>query len=213
MISVAVAVVLSFAENAAFSDHATAQTDSTNASSAAYIYAGFSGFIPFRQSYHLNYTTKLGGLPIEVSGGLGFPLNRSTWFPLTIRYIHRQATYVSNLELHTISIEPGVRVYLEKFQENELRFFGGASVILARTTLAAVIDASRDGSITGQQAAQHDYLNFGLGVDLGLSYPVTATSLIDGGVHLGILVANPVLSGGLGNVGGVSIGIDYRIGF
>ncbi len=189
-----------------------AQRDSTSGATA-YLFGGISGFIPFKQSYSLNYSTSLGGLPIEVYGGLGFPLNENTWFPLTVRYTRRTAKFVSNMDIRTLTIEPGVRVFLEKYQEKELRFYGGASVILARSTVAAIIDASQDGTIIGQQQAQHDYLNFGLGVDLGLSYPVTTSSVIDGGVHLGILLANPVSTGGLGNIGGVSIGVGYRIGF
>ncbi len=194
------------------SSDAYAQADSSSAT-AAYLFAGFSGFIPFQQAYHLNYTTNLGGLPVEAFVGIGFPLNRSTWFPLTFRYIRRVASFVSNMDIRTMSIEPGVRVYLEKYQPNELRFFGGASVILARSTLSAIIDASQDGTISGEQPAQHDYLNFGLGVDLGLSYPISTVSTIDGGVHLGILLSNPVSTGGLGNVGGISLSIAYRLGF
>ena len=70
---------------------------------------------------------------------------------------HLRLEHGSSDDLH----RAGVRAYLEKYQQNELRFFGGASVVLARSTLSAVIDASQDGTALGQQQAQHDYLNYG----------------------------------------------------
>jgi hypothetical protein len=58
-----------------------------------------------------------------------------------------------------------------------------------------------------------DYYNFGVGLGLGLSYPLTSRSFVDAGVHVSIYVADPVSTGGLGNIGGVSFDVAYRFGF
>lgn len=179
----------------------------------AYLFVGVSGFIPFKESYRINYSTKVAGLPIELNGGLSFPINGTVLVPFTVRYIRRTVTLVPDLTLSMIDIEPGVRVYLEKYEERELRFYAGASAILARATIHATYDVSAAGAVTGQASASKDYINYGVGIDLGLAYPLTETSAIDGGVHLGILLGSPVAHGGLGNIGGVSIGATYRIGF
>jgi hypothetical protein len=181
--------------------------------STAYLFAGVSGFLPFKQSYRLNYSTSLGGLPIEVNGGISFPINERTVVPFTVRYIRRTVTLIPGMDLKMFDIEPGVRVFLEKYTPKEFRFYGGASLILAEATVTAQYDASQDGKVTTPATASKEYFNLGIGIDLGLSYPLTQMTAIDFGAHLGILFLDPESHGGLGDIGGVSLGAAYRFGF
>jgi hypothetical protein len=181
--------------------------------STAYLFAGVAGFLPFNQSYRLNYSTSLAGLPIEVNGGLSFPINEKTVVPFTVRYIRRTVTLIPGMDLKMFDFEPGVRVFLEKYTPKEFRFYGGASLILAEATVTAQYNASQDGLTTTPATASKEYLNLGVGFDLGLSYPLTQMTAIDFGAHLGILLLDPEAHGGLGNIGGVSLGGAYRFGF
>ena len=191
-----------------------AQSDSLQKlPSTAYIFGGVSGFIPFKQSYRINFATSLGGIPIEVNGGLSFPVSQTLLVPVTIRYIRRTANYVDGLTLTALSVEPGVHIFLDPYRPGELRFFGGASLLLSRATVSATINGTSDGTTLISEPATHQYLNFGIGLDLGLTYELTPTSALDGGIHLGVLLSNPTSHGGLGDIGGVSLGAVYRFGF
>src|SRR5689334_22268092 len=91
-------------------DHA-APFDSTELKST-YIFAGIGGFIPLHESYRINYSTKVAGLPIELVGGLLFPFARDMFVPLTVRYVRREANFVDGTSIGVISLEPGVRMFL-----------------------------------------------------------------------------------------------------
>ncbi len=181
--------------------------------SGAYLFAGFGGFIPFRDSYRLNYSTNLGGVPVELYGGVMVPVSPSAFAPVTIRYERREANFISGTAIRVISVEPGVRFYLERQRDQDLRLFGMVEALLARATVQSTYDVSSDGTVTGQASAQKDYYNLGIGLDLGMSYPLTASTALDGTVHVATYLANPVTSGGLGNIGGVSLTVVYRFGF
>jgi hypothetical protein len=178
-----------------------------------YLFAGIGGFIPMRESYRLNYSTKLAGIPLELSGGFMFPVSASVLVPVTVRYLRRAANFISSTTISVLSIEPGVRFYLEKERPHDLRIFGAVEGLVAQASVAANYDVSSNGEVTSSAQAAKDYYNFGFGFDLGVTYPLTESSALDGSVHTGLYFASPVTRGGLGNIGGVSLTVAYRIGF
>jgi len=178
-----------------------------------YIFAGLGAFIPTGQSYMQNYSTNIAGLPVELSGGLYIPVTNNLGIPLTIRYVRRVANFVPDGSIEVLSIEPGVRVYLERQRNKELRLFGAVSILLTRATVSGDYDVSTTGPVTGTALAEPSYLDIGIGVDLGFSYPLTQTTALDAAVHIALYFASPVYDGGLGNIGGVSLCGSYRFGF
>lgn len=194
--------------------------DSSNQeTSSSYLFGGIGGFIPLDESYRVNYSTNLGGLPIEVTGGFLFPVASSDFVSLTARYERRTANFVTNTSVAVFSIEPGFRFFLEPEREKDLRLFGAADVLLGQAFVQGVYDmtqydvTSSSVIIAGSAMAEKDYLDLGFGFDLGLTYPFTPTTALDAMVHLAVYVTSPVLQGGLGNVGGVSLTAAYRFGF
>ena len=180
---------------------------------SAYVFGGIGGFIPMRESYRINYSTKLGGLPIEVTGGFLFPVNADILTPIAFRYERREANFIAGTSIAVLSIEPGIRVYFEKQRDKDFRIFGGIEALIAQANVMGVYDASSDGnSITSEPAAK-DYFDLGLGFDVGLVYPLTATTALDGTVHTAVYFSSSIASGGLGNIGGVSLTVAYRFGF
>jgi len=175
-------------------------------------FAETSGFIPFSQSYRINYQTSLAGIPVEVAGGIGFPLNSMLSGVFNVRYKRRTAIFVPDFRIKTLEIELAVRDYLEKEHDKDLRLYGSAGLLLARSTVAGNIDATADGKNIVPAEVSQDYYNVGLGIGLGVEYPVGKNSGIYFGFHIGIYFADAVATGGLGNIGGVSIGLGYRIG-
>lgn len=180
---------------------------------SGYFFLGVSGFLPFSSSYRLNYSTSLAGLPIEVNGGVSFPITATLSVPFTVRYIRRVVDFVPDMDLKEISIEPGVRAFLEKYEPKEFRFYGGASLVLDEATVSAQYALSQNGTVTGIATAKKEYFNLGLGFDLGLTYQLTPMTAIDFGAHLAVLFLDPISHGGLGDIGGVSLGGEYRFGF
>lgn len=170
-----------------------------------------SGFIPFRESYRINFETSLLGLPFEVAGGLYFPVNESLSGLVSFRYKRRAAVFVPDFRLKTIEIELGVHDYLEEAHEGDLRLFGSGGLLLARTTAIGNIDATTEGKNTISKEVSQDYFNIGLGLGLGIEYPLTSISGLFLKVHLGIYFADAISTGGLGNIGGLSIGLGYKI--
>jgi len=166
------------------------------------LFAEGTGFIPFSQSYRINYHTSLAGIPLEVAGGMCFPLNPSLSGMFEFRYKRRTAVFVPDFRIKTLEIELGVRDYLEKEHANDLRLYGSAGLLLARSTIEGTIDATSDGTGIKKAEVSQDYYNIGLGLGLGIEYPLTNLSGLYFGIHLG----------GLGNIGGISIGLGYRIG-
>ena len=170
-----------------------------------------SGFIPFDASYRLNYGTSLTGLPIEITGALAFPVSANLAALVSICYIRRTANFIPNFGIKTVEIELGARDYLEKEHINDLRLFGSAGLLMESSTVTGVIDYTHDGTTITETEVSKAYYNIGLGLDLGVEYPLTNMSGIYAALHLGIYFADPVASGGLGNIGGVSVGLGYRI--
>jgi hypothetical protein len=183
-----------------------------------YIFAGIGAFIPTGQSYMQNYSTNFASQPVEINGGLLIPVTNDICVPLTVRYVRRVANFVNDGSIDVFSIEPGIRFYLERQRIGELRLFGGVSALLTRATVSGDYDVatvSPNGAVavTGTALAEQPYLDVGTGIDLGLSYPLSRNSALDGTVHIALYLASPVSDGGLGDIGGVSLCVDYRVGF
>jgi hypothetical protein len=177
-------------------------------------YAEGSGFIPIRETYRLNYEADLGGLPLEIAGGLHFPIDARTSAGLTARYRRRTVTFIPDVSLRSLELEPGVRYYLEEITSSgELRMIGDVGLILARMTAQGPIESTTDGQNIETRVATKDYLNLGFGVGLGIEYPVTEFSGPFAHVHLSTFLLDPIDEGGLGNVGGISIGLGYKVSF
>ena len=189
-----------------------AKADSTEVKNT-YIFAGIGAFIPTGQSYIQNYSTNLAGLPVELNGGLLISVTNDIGIPLTVRYVRRVASFVQDGSIGVFSIEPGVRIYLERQRSAEFRLFGAVSALLTRATVSGQYDVSTNGTVTGTALAEPAYLDIGMGIDLGFSYPLTRNSALDGTVHIALYFASPVSDGGLGNIGGVSLCMAYRFGF
>ena len=95
------------------------------------LFAEGSGFIPFRESYRINYHTSLAGLPFEIDGGICFPLNSSLSGMFEVRYKRRTAVFVPEFRIKTLEVELGVRDYLESEHENDLRLYGSVGLLMA----------------------------------------------------------------------------------
>lgn len=191
------------------------QTHKADSTASTYLFAGIGGFIPLDDSYRVNYSTNFGGLPLELSGGFLFPISESSFVPLTVRYVRRTANFVSDMSIAVLSIEPGYRLFLDPQHEHgrDLRLFGAAEALLGQAFVQGQYDATKDGTATTMMLAGRDYLDLGLGLDLGLTYPLTLTTSIDAMVHVAVYFTSPVLQGGLGDIGGVSLTASYRFGF
>jgi hypothetical protein len=172
-----------------------------------------AGFIPFNSSYRINYESKLIGLPIELSGGFDFPVNQTLASALLVNYRRRTAMYVSDLSISTIEIEPGIRAFLEKSHPKDLRLYGSAGLLLIRSTVSGVLQSTKDGSPPVAMNASKDYYNIGIGLGLGVEYATDVHSSFYAGLKVGVYLANSTRTGGLGNAGGLSLGIGYRYAF
>jgi hypothetical protein len=170
-----------------------------------------AGFIPFSQSYRINYETSLAGLPVELAGGICFPINTSLASLVEFRYKRRTAIFVNDFRIKTLEVELGVRDYLEKEHDKDLRLFGSAGLLLEKSIAEGVIEATSDGKNITTLEASKNYYNIGLGLGLGIEYPFTQISGLYLGIHVGIYFADDASSGGLGNIGGLSIGLGYKI--
>ncbi len=180
---------------------------------STYLFAGIGGFIPLNESYRVNYSTNLGGLPIEMSGGFLFPVGPGVFVPITARYVRREANFVTGTSVEVLSVEPGVRFFLERKHARDLRMFGAVEALLGQAAVQGNYDVSNDGAVTGSALAHKNYLDLGMGFDLGLTYPLTPATALDAMVHIAIFMTSPIANGGLGNIGGVSITAAYRFGF
>ncbi len=188
---------------------ATVLLDST----VTYIFAGIGAFIPSTEGYRLNFSNSFIGLPIEINGGLLFPIGRDLFVPFTVRYDRRTANFITGMSMEVTSIEPGVRYFFQRENTHDLRIFGELEGVLANASVTGSYFVSSDGTVTGTALAERDYFNFGVGLDLGLMYPLTPTTAIEAIVHFAAFLISPVANGGLGNIGGVSLSADYRFGF
>jgi hypothetical protein len=75
-----------------------------------------------------------------------------------------------------------------------------------------VVDATPDGSDPVAQQVTRSYLPLGGAGGLGLSYPLTEQTWLDVVVRASVFFGSPATSGGLGNIGGVSLVAAYRFG-
>jgi hypothetical protein len=170
-----------------------------------------AGFIPFSQSFRINYETSLAGLPVELAGGVCFPINASLASLVEFRYKRRTAIFVNDFRIKTLEVELGVRDYLEMEHDKDLRLFGSAGLLLEKSIAEGIIEATSDGKNITTLEASKNYYNIGLGLGLGIEYPLTEVSGLYLGIHVGIYFADAAASGGLGNIGGLSIGLGYKI--
>jgi hypothetical protein len=177
------------------------------------LYAEGSGFIAIRETYRLNYESDLGGLPIEVSGGLQFPIDHRLSAGLTARYRRRTVTFIPDVSLRSLELEPGIQYYLEEPHEGDIRMVGDVGLILARMTAEGPIQSTTNGQTAETRKVVKDYLNLGFGVGLSIEYPFTTLSAAFAHVHLSTMMLDPIDEGGLGNVGGISIGLGYKLSF
>ena len=143
------------------------------------------------------------------------PIGRNLFVPLTVRYDRRTANFINGMSVEVTSLEPGVRYFFSKIENKELRIFGGVEGLLANASVSGTYDVTSgsSGIVSGTALAGHDYYNLGMGIDLGLSYPLTTSTALDAMVHVAYFFGNPVSNGGLGNIGGFSLTADYRFGF
>jgi hypothetical protein len=142
-----------------------------------------------------------------------FPIDGRLSAGLGLRYRRRTVTFIPDVSLRSLELEPGVQYYLEEPQPGDMRIIGDVGLILARMTAEGPIESSTDGQSFQTRTISKDYLNLGFGVGLGIEYPLAEVSLLYAHVHLSTLLLDPVDEGGLGNVGGISIGLGYKISF
>jgi hypothetical protein len=195
-----------------------AQPGAYSDSNTTYIFAAIGAFIPSEKSNSENFSNNFIGLPIELSGGLLFPVGRDIFVPFTVRYERRVANFVTGMSMEVTSIEPGVRYFFQHessspAMQHEFRIFGGVEGLLADASVTGSYVVSTNGMSTGTAIAERDYFNIGLGLDLGLMYPLTRTTSIEAIVHYAMYLASPIDDGGLGNIGGISLSLAYRFGF
>lgn len=179
------------------------------------------GFMPMRESFRINYSTDLGGLPIELAMLVQFPISDRSWPGVGVRYLRRTADFIANTDIQMLQLEPFFRYYLdpvrydegEHSEDIELGLYSGISGQLARSAVTGEIDETTDGETLRRRQVSKYYFGLGAGFDLGLTYPLGRTSAVDVGVHISAYVNDPVSEGGVGNIGGVSFNAAYRFGF
>jgi hypothetical protein len=183
-----------------------------SAEAESYVAVGVGAFLPLEQSYRINYSTSLGGLPIELDAALLLPISRTVLLDLGLSYLTRSANFIADTRISSFAIEPGIRIFLEPQRPQDFRIFALGGVIVAHTSVSGVVDATPDGTNPTQQSVSRSYLPIGGDVGLGLSYPISATTSVDGIVRTSVFFGSPSTSGGLGNIGGVSLMAQYRFG-
>lgn len=188
---------------------------------------GVGGFVPMRESFRVNYSTDLAGLPIEILAFVQFPLSEQIFSHVGMRFIRRTADFISEAEIRMVQLEPSIRYYVQPptivrlpdangvFSDvrRELGLFLGAGGQISRSTVYGVIQETPDGEDPQRREVTKDHYNLGVGLDVGLSYPATETQYLDFGIHVSTYLNDPVKLGGLGNLGGVSFNVAYRFGF
>ena len=177
-----------------------------------FILLSIGGYIPIHDSYRINYETQTFGLPIEIDGGLLFPASERLSVGMQLRYKRREASFVPDMSIATLELEPMAHYYLDKPRPDELRIYGLLSILLARETVAGNIESTRDGVKTISVPVSKGYYNIGFGIGLGVEYPVTTLSALFADVHFGTYFADATGRGGLGNLGGITISIGYKLG-
>lgn len=187
-------------------------------------YAGFgvAGFLPMRESFRINYSTDLIGIPVEAFGFVQFPISEKWATNVALRYTRREANFIGNTEIRMVQLEPSLRYYLEPAfvgmtddgaPKHEFGLFAGLGGQVSRTTVYGVIQETIDGTNPHPREVSKDHYNLGIGIDIGLTYPFSVSSFVDAGIHVSTYLNDPVKQGGLGNLGGVSFNAAYRFGF
>jgi hypothetical protein len=183
---------------------------------------GLGAFLPMRESFRLNYSTDLAGVPLEVLGFVQFPITERTITHVQIRFTRREANFIENSEIRMVQLEPSMRYYLqppsidkteEGDRKTEFGLFAGFGGQISRTTVYGIVQETPDGNDPHPREVTKDHYNLGIGVDLGLTYPFSLASFVDAGIHVSTYLNDPVKLGGLGNLGGVSFNVAYRFGF
>jgi hypothetical protein len=183
---------------------------------------GIGGFLPMRESFRINYSTDIGGLPIELLGFVQFPITEKMISHVQVRFTRREANFIGNTEIRMVQLEPGIRYYLQPpfigttddgDSKTEFGLFAGFGGQLSRTTVYGIVQETLDGNDPHPREVTKDHYNLGLGIDLGLTYPFSLASFVDAGIHVSTYLNDPAKLGGLGNIGGVSFNAAYRFGF
>ncbi len=172
-----------------------------------------NGYVSFKDSYKINYETSTFGLPVEYGIGLLFPASSRLSAGVLLHYKSRDAIFVNEMSISSLEIVPTVHYYLDEPVPNEIHLFGRAGVGFSRSTAEGVIQATTDGSNVSNLKVSRPYYNVGITLGLGIVYPIGSLSGITAGLDVRTYFADPTSSGGLGNIGGVCIGIGYALGF
>lgn len=189
-----------------------AQSASVPLAPASYVLVGLGAFLPLEQSYRINYSTKTLGLPIELDASLLMPVTPTVLLQLSATYLDRTANFINDTRISSVMISPGVRVYLEPERPKDFRIFAIAGFVLSRSAVSSVVEATPDGEDPVPQSITRTYLPLGGAAGLGLTYPLSAQTAIDATVRATVFFGSPASSGGLGNIGGVSLIASYRFG-
>ncbi|HET6513423.1 MAG TPA: hypothetical protein VFH43_14625, partial [Candidatus Kapabacteria bacterium] len=128
----------------------------------------------------------------------------------------------SGTEIRMVQLEPGIRYYVqppERAQAEdgsmkaELGLYAGLGGQISRTSVYGIIQETPNGESPQPREVTKDHFNFGIGLDVGLTYPFSLRSFLDAGLHVSSYLNDPTRLGGLGNIGGVSFNAAYRFGF
>ena len=180
------------------------------APTSSFVSVGVGAFIPLEQSYRLNYSTSVAGIPVELDGALLLPITPSLLLDVGVSYIDRKANFISDTYISSLQIEPGLRIFLEPQRPSDFRVFALAGFVISRSAVSSNVDATADGNDPVTADVRRTYLPIGAHFGLGLSYPISEQSNIDAIVRTSIFFGSPASSGGLGNIGGVSLIAAYR---
>lgn len=172
-----------------------------------------NGFISFKDSYTINYESNTLGLPVEFGAGLLFPTSKRLSAGVLLHYKTRKALFVQEMYISSLEITPSIQYYLDEPVPNELRLYGRTGIGFVRSTAQGIIQATSDGSNISSMKVSRAYYNVGLAIGLGIVYPIGDYSGISAGFDVRTYFADATSLGGLGNIGGVSIGIGYMLGF
>lgn len=172
-----------------------------------------NGYVSFKDSYKINYETSTFGLPVEYGIGLLFPASNRLSAGMLLHYKSRDAMFVNEMSISSLEVVPTVQYYLDEPIPKELHLFGRAGIGFIRSTAKGVIQATPDGGNISNMKVSRQYYNVGIALGLGIIYPIGTLSGITAGLDVRTYFADPTASGGLGNIGGVSIGVGYALGF
>lgn len=152
-------------------------------------------------------------MPIEMGIGLLFPASNRLSAGMLVHFKSRDAIFVNEMSISSLEVVPTVQYYLDEPVPKELHLFGRAGVAFIRSTAEGIIQSTTNGTNVSELKVSRPYYNVGLAIGLGIVYPIGSYSGITAGLDIRSYFADATSSGGLGNVGGVCIGIGYALGF